>query len=544
MNHHGLAQKVIIQRIFTQLRFIRHLSTGSRSPPSISTPIILAPNQKIFSKGSQNDVVGKYKLVTAQQLRGYDKRPVNVRMLTRDFIEDSLYNPHYGYFQRFTRFTPSADRNLRYPYINEPRAFFNQWTRQTQFPPASEYHDVAEFIQPFYAQAIARYLLVNYKLNLYPYSDLIIYELVAGGDRNMRNKTDQGVDEQVALMINILDYIRETQPDVYLRTRYRIMSTSLSTSAKPFIKAANLHGHDAVIEIEFDEKFPNSSMLPYIFGSPDDIVREPCYILAVNNFLSKLPHDLIRYDTKSLQAHQCQVVINEKNEFSEVYTPELDPWADTFLTLRDGYGSGRAPEESNIPSEHEHLIAQSHTNSDEYSHMTPIKFNPKTILGIHPLSIPLNLYRYLTLSQLTPSEFIPSKYVTLLYLLRRKFPSHRLLASGVMHHHVNETKASGYYDVAIPTAIAGYCAPKVSTVINNHIIPVQTYLTMQGYFDIEFPADFELLAGLYKKVCGMPIEHCTNQEFMHKWAELDETVLANDVNPLLSLHSNVSFLFS
>lgn len=59
-----------------------------------------------------------YKRVTANDLEREREPPRRVKMLVRDFIEDSLYNPHYGYFSKqatiFTAAEPidfSAVRN-------------------------------------------------------------------------------------------------------------------------------------------------------------------------------------------------------------------------------------------------------------------------------------------------------------------------------------------------------------------------------------------------------------------------------------------------
>lgn len=41
-----------------------------------------------------------YKRVTARELASYRTPPRKVKMLARDFIHDSLYNPHYGYFPK------------------------------------------------------------------------------------------------------------------------------------------------------------------------------------------------------------------------------------------------------------------------------------------------------------------------------------------------------------------------------------------------------------------------------------------------------------
>lgn len=54
-------------------------------------------------------------------------------------------------------------------------------------------------------------MVTEYKLNLYPHRDLIIYEMGAGNG---------------TLMLNILDYIQQFEPSVYERTRYRVIEIS------------------------------------------------------------------------------------------------------------------------------------------------------------------------------------------------------------------------------------------------------------------------------------------------------------------------------
>lgn len=51
-----------------------------------------------------------FRRVTATQLAKSNKEPPRrVRMLSRDFIDDALYNPHYGYFpKQATIFTPET----------------------------------------------------------------------------------------------------------------------------------------------------------------------------------------------------------------------------------------------------------------------------------------------------------------------------------------------------------------------------------------------------------------------------------------------------
>ena len=53
--------------------------------------------------------------------------------------------------------------------------------------------------------------MAEYKLHLFPYHDLVIYELGGGAGTLARD---------------ILDYMEEFEPDVYSRTRYHIVEIS------------------------------------------------------------------------------------------------------------------------------------------------------------------------------------------------------------------------------------------------------------------------------------------------------------------------------
>lgn len=60
------------------------------------------------------------------------------------------------------------------------------------------------FGQPWFGRAVARCLIADYKLKHFPYDDFVLYEMGAGNG---------------TLMSNILDYLREEEPEVYERTQ-------------------------------------------------------------------------------------------------------------------------------------------------------------------------------------------------------------------------------------------------------------------------------------------------------------------------------------
>ena len=67
-------------------------------------------NPEIFFDEAPDPEHATYTRVTSNDLERHAKPPTRVKMLVRDFIEDSLYNPHYGYFpQQATIFTSAGD---------------------------------------------------------------------------------------------------------------------------------------------------------------------------------------------------------------------------------------------------------------------------------------------------------------------------------------------------------------------------------------------------------------------------------------------------
>jgi hypothetical protein len=67
-------------------------------------------NSEIFFDEAPDPEHAAYTRVTSNDLERHTKPPTRVKMLVRDFIEDSLYNPHYGYFpQQATIFTSAGD---------------------------------------------------------------------------------------------------------------------------------------------------------------------------------------------------------------------------------------------------------------------------------------------------------------------------------------------------------------------------------------------------------------------------------------------------
>ena len=80
---------------------------------------------------NRDDDEHNYPRVTAQELAKRRKPPTGVKMLVRDFIQDSLYNPHYGYFSK-RAIIFSANEPFNFNCLPENAAFQSEVARVYQ----------------------------------------------------------------------------------------------------------------------------------------------------------------------------------------------------------------------------------------------------------------------------------------------------------------------------------------------------------------------------------------------------------------------------
>ncbi|KAL6863063.1 hypothetical protein ACO1O0_003307 [Amphichorda felina] len=421
----------------------------------------------------------QYPELTVEDLKTKRERPQKCKMLMRDFIDDSLYNPSYGYFSKqAVIFSPgepfdfssmrdelefNAQLGLRYTEFEDMLD-----ERDGDNPTRQLWHTPTELFRPYYGEAIARYLVSNYRLHTYPYDDLLIYEMGAG---------------RGTLMLNILDYIRAIDPQVYARTKYNIIeiSPSLAKMQKHhLLSTAESRGHADKVEII------NKSIFDW-----KQYVSSPCFFLAMEVF-DNFAHDAIRYDVSTEEPLQGHVLIDGDNDFYEFYLHELDPVAARFFRIRHAATGGKYPRP--YP-----------TNPLLRSLSTKIPFAPN-------LSAP---------------EFIPTRLMQFFDVLEKYFPGHRLLSSD-FH--------------SLPQAIKGLNAPVVQTRYKRTTVPVTTPLVHQGYFDILFPTDFNITEAIYRAITGKLSRVSTHGEFMKQWAYVEDTQTRSGENPLLSHYRNASVL--
>lgn len=326
------------------------------------------------------------------------------------------------------------------------------------------WHTPTELFRPHYGDAIARYLVTNYRLTLYPYHDLIIYEIGAGNG---------------TLMQNILDYIRETDPSVYQRTKFKVIEISPSLAQ---LQGRNLQHSPCSEEHAEHVEILNQSIFDW-----NHYVHSPCFFLALE-VVDNFAHDCIRYDPNTEQPLQGHVLIDEQGEYYEYYEKTLDPDAARYLRIREA--ASRSP------------------------FTTPLS-QPRLLRRLrHSLPLAPNL---------TQAEWLATRMMQFFDILRDFFPAHRLMVSDFS---------------SLQGTLAGINAPIVQTRYQRRNISVTTPYVHQGYFDIFFPTNFNVMEDIYRAITGKLTRVLSHRDFLQRWAYVEDTQTRNGENPMLSWYAN------
>lgn len=87
-------------------------------------------NQNVSFDDSPNAEHVNYPYVSANDLEQHHEPPRRVKMLVRDFIEDSLYNPHYGYFSKQATIFSSPETSFDFNSLKDGTQFQEELARR------------------------------------------------------------------------------------------------------------------------------------------------------------------------------------------------------------------------------------------------------------------------------------------------------------------------------------------------------------------------------------------------------------------------------
>ena len=281
------------------------------------------------------------------------------------------------------------------------------------------------------------------------------------------------------LMRNILDYIRDTDPEVYQRTKFNIIEISPSLAAlqlRNLQKAPSSAQHLGHVEII------NRSIFDW-----NTYIHSPCFFLALEVF-DNFAHDSIRYNPTSEEPLQGNVLIDDEGEYFEYYEKKLDPVASRYLRIREAASRSHFT----TPVSHSRLLRR-------LRHSLPLAPN------------------------LTQPEWIATRMMQFFDILRDCFPAHRLVVAD--------------FD-SLEETISGMNAPVVQTRYQRRNVPVTTPYVQQGYFDIFFPTDFTVMEDIYRAITGKLTRVLSHREFLQRWAHVEDTQTSNGENPMLSWYKN------
>ncbi|KZV93128.1 DUF185-domain-containing protein [Exidia glandulosa HHB12029] len=470
-----------------------------------------------------SETLASFPLVTAADLAREDKMPTQVRMLARDFIDNSLYNPHYGYFSKRAVILSTGDSTsggFDFANIKDALRFDGAIAQRyadhgedpRTGPGRQIWHTPTELFKPYYGQAMAQCLVSEYLLKYFPYEDFILYEVGAGNG---------------TLAANILDFLQERHPEVYERTRYRIIEISGALAKK---QQEALRHHSCVEVI-------NKSVFEWT-------EREwaPCFFIALE-VIDNFAHDVVRYHNESNEPYQTSIAVDAGGDYHELFQAVHDPLISAYLRTRAT---------TTYPRPFSSLWHRFKAN---------VPFAPN----------------------LSPPHFVPTRMYDLLTRLRAYFPRHRLLLSdfsslpeGIRGHDapVVQTRfqgqmipvttylvSPGFFDIFFPTDFELLRDIYERIMVSS---PAGAEAQDQPYgrwsplahtsTSMELGSQYFFFRGRRAPVdgvfsaSGLPVGQrfssvFTHKEFLSTYADLDKTRLRSGENPMLDLYQNVKFLF-
>ncbi|KAL9545411.1 hypothetical protein MBANPS3_007167 [Mucor bainieri] len=479
--HHLLlsaARKHTCKPLMARLQHTKTTTTTEERPGVFSPFFSPTAEEQAEEKARRH-----YPRQTAYDTAKCKSPPTRNKMLVRDFIDDSLYNPNYGYFSKqAVIFSPETDFDFNgmrdhlefmnvlgqlYKDIEGEADEVDEVARQV-------WHTPTELFKPWYGYAIAKYLVSEYKLNLFPHKDLIIYEMGAGNG---------------TLMMNILDYIQQNEPAVYKRTQYNIIEISGKLAERQSERQDVREAKDQHKCV----KIINKSIFDWDIHVPDQ-----CFFLGME-VIDNFAHDLIRYDIDTLKPYQALVSTDAKGEYTEVYEPVgSDALINRYLTMRD-----------------------------QTRYRSPVLSKHLWLKCLQSLPLAPNM---------TSAEFIPTKLFMLLETLKTHFPQHRLVLSDFSSL---PDSVDGVDAPVVQTRYRGTMVPCSTYMVQPGWFDIFFPTNFELLRDLYLLVCRGSRAGNDKTVKVL-----THREFCERYGDVEKTTTRSGENPMLMYYENMKMIIT
>ncbi|PVZ98806.1 hypothetical protein BB558_005185 [Smittium angustum] len=254
--------------------------------------------------------------------------PRHIHMLSSDFINNSLYNPDYGYFSKQAlifssingfNFNKIRDTNELLGKVGEMYGKMEKELDGVDAIPRQIWHTPTELLKPYYAHSIARCILEKHKKKCGSEGDskpLVIYEIGAGNG---------------TLMVDIIKYIMDTEPNVFETMEYNVVEISSRLVRKQMAQKFGTKHKEITKRINIY----NKSILEW-----NQIEERDCIVLIME-VIDNFPHDVIRYNYTTGEPYESLVYIDKDGEFHEALEPVNSPQIVEYLDVckKVGYKS-------------------------------------------------------------------------------------------------------------------------------------------------------------------------------------------------------------
>ncbi|KAJ1912036.1 hypothetical protein H4219_005749 [Mycoemilia scoparia] len=466
-----------------------------KKAPTEFTPMSEIPISPSFfaedsdARAKEADAMQRY---TAEDCRRKFSKPQrNIQMLTREFIHDSLYHPQYGYFSKHALiFSPDQAYDFNsirdgaelLSIVGEQYHEIEQELDDVSNIPRQLWHTPTELLKPWYGRSIARYIVQEYRAkwtnqeSTGTHAPLIMYEVGAGNG---------------TLMMNIMDYLCENEPDLYVNCQYKIIEISGKLARQQ--------------QKQWQQKHRNVDIINASIFEWNKVVDERCFFIAME-VIDNFAHDVVRYNTVTGEPYQGFAALRRDGEFEEWLEPVNDPVITRYLEAREAVG-----------------------------YVSPCLRHP----WLRQLRSKLPFAPNLTLP-----EYLPTRTFEFCEILHKYFPKHHLILSDF--HRLPDT-IPGYDAPVVQTRFRGSMVPCSTYLVqpgwfdiffptNFELLGDIYWLVKQQQYKSNDNTDNN--SSMKKpRILGQ-------RDFAQQHAELKRTRTRSGENPILDFYENNTFLLS